>query len=280
MDFDLAAKILHSNVKVHRIEAAIYDLIHPEIFGWFEQRKTIRDIDLIGQRMPKSQPVTVLDVGCGTGNLTLKFAERGYAVHAVDISPEMIGRLEAKIEPEISSQIRFTVSDAASFFLNKPPDDLYNIISFSSVLHHLPEYKNVLLAARRSLCPGGVIWVCHEPLKPAPAPRTLLQGLLNKMLSILDGIYIYCLKAIVYLYKSLAERRLPKRIDYSWSDYHASSGLDADALVSLLLAEGGTLIHFEFYNSRFNGLVALLDEKAGVEEPRLFRFIIQAGPCA
>jgi ubiquinone/menaquinone biosynthesis C-methylase UbiE len=64
--------------------AATYDRLRPADESWWEVFGTLlREGDLRGRR--------VLEVGCGTGRLTVALAERAHAkVWAVDASPEML----------------------------------------------------------------------------------------------------------------------------------------------------------------------------------------------
>ncbi len=58
---------------------------------------------------------SVLDVGCGTGELALALARRGLAVMGVDFSEAAIAKARAKAEsanPEISGPLEFMVGDA------------------------------------------------------------------------------------------------------------------------------------------------------------------------
>ena len=110
---NIADRIRNSNIQVHNREASIYDAAHPEIFGRFEQQRIVKDIDLIASLMATRSCVRALDIGCGTGNLALKFLDRGYQVRAVDISPQMIEVLRSKVESTALDRIEFIVSDAA-----------------------------------------------------------------------------------------------------------------------------------------------------------------------
>ena len=42
-------------------------------------------------------PASILDIGCGTGSLTVLLAELGYDVTRLDLSPAMVAHAEAKV---------------------------------------------------------------------------------------------------------------------------------------------------------------------------------------
>ena len=193
-----ADRIRNSNVEVHERESSIYNAVHPEIFGRFEQRRMIRDLDFIASHLPAATTIRALDIGCGTGNLTLRFLQRGFKVTAVDISPSMINVLKSHVRPELLPNIELVVADAESALSNPVMAGPWDVISFSAVLHHLPDYETVLAQALRYLRPGGLLYVCHEPLPKALAQVGGVKRLAQWMLKIMDAMYIYGLKFLVY----------------------------------------------------------------------------------
>ena len=76
-------------------------------------REAWRDL-LLGVLPPA--PAEVADLGCGTGTLALLLAEHGYAVDALDFSPAMVLRAEAKLagaDAAARASVHVRLGDAA-----------------------------------------------------------------------------------------------------------------------------------------------------------------------
>ena len=138
MDEDLAKKIRDENIRVHSKEAEVYDAIHSDIFNKYEQKKTIKDIEFIARHISTKDP-SALDIGCGTGNLSLKLLKCGFSVVGVDISKEMLDILRNKTK---NRSLKLVESDVDSFI--SKCKEKYDVIAFSSVLHHLPDYLETI----------------------------------------------------------------------------------------------------------------------------------------
>ncbi|WP_285551790.1 class I SAM-dependent methyltransferase [Actinoplanes regularis] len=104
-----------------------------------------------GVRGPK-----VLDLGCGTGNLSIVLANRGYHVTGVDISPLAIEKARAKAN---GLTVRFEVQDATALTLpNAPFDTIFDC----GLLHNLHRNGGVddYLAQLPALSePGTLVYV-------------------------------------------------------------------------------------------------------------------------
>ena len=94
MDPTLRDKIIEENIKVHQQEAPFYDLLVPEIFCQSEQRIVRQVLDLAIARINKGG-IVALDVGAGTGNVSLKLDGRKEvaSITAVDLSADMLSPL-------------------------------------------------------------------------------------------------------------------------------------------------------------------------------------------
>ena len=272
---DIADKVLRSNIEAHQLEAPIYDLLHPEIFGSSEQSRIRRDLDLIASAMPKEPVPWALDIGCGTGNLTLKLIRLGCRVRAVDISAEMLERLRAKLGPFETDWVELVESSAEEVLADKCTYGTWDVISFSSVLHHLPDYEAALRHALHQLRPGGILYVCHEPLQKSEIGIGLASTMLSRILEGLDTLYILTRKSFIYLIQSWKTRTFQGRIDYSWSDYHSKSGIDARRNLKQLESAGAQVLLYETYRSRYSSLLASFDSRLKLLEDSHFRFILQ-----
>lgn len=270
-----AEKIIASNREVHRKEADIYDSMHSEIFGSHEQRRFNSDLESICRHFAAGAAIRVLDLGCGTGNLTLKYLRRGFSVQAVDLSPEMIGRLRAKIPPAQETKVEIVVADAMVAVSDPESLDTYDLISFSSVLHHLPDYQLVLQRAMRRLKPGGFIWVCHEPLQSPPFVGGFLKKARCKARDLLDAGYVYARKSVIYAIKTIRTRHWMGHIDYSFSDYHAIHGIDTKALLEYIKLHNGEVLSYTEHRSRYWPLIAALDSRWPIASPNQFGFIVR-----
>ncbi|MCG7207640.1 class I SAM-dependent methyltransferase [Streptomyces arenae] len=95
------------------------------------------------------RPADILDLGCGTGSLSLLAAEQGHRVTGVDSSPEMVARARTKLA---GRDAVFLLGDAAI-----PPvgERLFDAVLVRHVLWALPDPARVLRHWRALLRPGG-----------------------------------------------------------------------------------------------------------------------------
>ena len=95
--------------------------------------------DLLHAALPPT-PAAVLDMGCGTGSLSILLASLGYEVTGVDFSPAMIARAEAKAQAA-GCEIAFHLGDAAD---PQPALGVFEVIICRHLLWALPDLTLVL----------------------------------------------------------------------------------------------------------------------------------------
>ncbi|MER6471810.1 class I SAM-dependent methyltransferase [Streptomyces collinus] len=123
-----------------------------------------------------AQPCDVLDLGCGTGSLSLLAAGQGHRVTAVDSSPAMVALARAKLAGQDAEVLR---GEAAA-----PPvgEGRYDVVLVRHVLWTLPEPARVLRHWRTLLRPGGrfvLVEGVWGTLSPVGIPAARLTGLLE-----------------------------------------------------------------------------------------------------
>ncbi len=106
--------------------------------------------NLLVQWLPDG-PTAVLDIGCGTGSLSLVLAELGHTVTGIDLSPAMITQAEAKAQAA-GQQITFQVMNGADpqFAPQK-----FDVVLCRHLLWALPEPAQVLQRWVKLLKQGG-----------------------------------------------------------------------------------------------------------------------------
>jgi ubiquinone/menaquinone biosynthesis C-methylase UbiE len=98
-------------------------------------------------------PLTVLDIGCGTGFLAMRMAELGHTAVGIDLSEEMLAVARRKAEAS-RLPVTFRLGDAEA-----PPQDNapYDVILERHVIWTLPQPREALRAWRGLLKPGGLL---------------------------------------------------------------------------------------------------------------------------
>jgi SAM-dependent methyltransferase len=145
-------------------DAEVYDLAPShaasdplEAAAW---RAALEDV------LPPS-PSSVLDVGAGTGAMSLLAAELGHAVTALDLAPAMLDQARAKAS-ERGLELAFVVGRG-----DEPPDGPFDAVMERHVLWTSPNPVETLAAWRRVVRPGGRlvlfegIWGRTDPVQRA-----------------------------------------------------------------------------------------------------------------
>jgi SAM-dependent methyltransferase len=99
-------------------------------------------------RLLPAAPARVLDVGAGTGFLSLAAARLGYRVTALDLSPGMLARLRESAQRE---NLDIEVVEGSA---EQPPDGPFGAVIERHLLWTLPD-PDAALAAWRRVAPTG-----------------------------------------------------------------------------------------------------------------------------
>ncbi|WP_373533648.1 trans-aconitate 2-methyltransferase [Microcoleus sp.] len=117
--------------------SALYEQNHAFVWQYGES--------LLELLVPKADE-RILDLGCGTGQLTGKIAESGAFVQGIDSSLAMISTAR-----EHYPQINFAVADARDFQVEYPLDAVFS----NAVLHWIKQPDAAINCVEKALKPGG-----------------------------------------------------------------------------------------------------------------------------
>lgn len=166
----------------------------------------------------RPQEALVLDVGAGTGDLTLELLRQGArCVVALDLTPAMLTAGRAKALAAGATAAHWLMGDA----LRVPfRDATFDAVTNAFVLRNLADLQSGLDEMSRVLRPGGRL-VCLDMTRPRPGPfAALYRVYFHRLVSPLAGLISGDRAAYRYLPQSL--------------DRHP----DADTLASMLERAG------------------------------------------
>jgi ubiquinone/menaquinone biosynthesis C-methylase UbiE len=189
---------------------------------------------------PSSQPRS-LDACGGTGNVSELLAGRGIQTTLVDVSPEMLARWRQKAA-RIGVEAETIEAEIDSFLATDTRE--WDLIAFSSALHHLDDYAAVAGLAAERLAPGGVLVTAFDPVQTSDA---LIQRVRR-----FD--YLLSLAASPSALAAAFGRRFRRRREGGenigdLAERHALHGVDDAGIVRLLTAKGLEIVEHRRYPS-------------------------------
>jgi len=170
---ELADDLVDAGSREHYVDAALYD---------YEYRRRRADVtfyrQLARQRLGDGGG-TILELGAGTGRVTIPLARDGYEVVALDQSPTMLDRLRRRVAAEraaVRDRVTVATGDLRSFRLPRRRFPL--VIAAFNVLEHLYTRGEVHACLRQvvaHLAPRGAFafdvqlpdlaWLQRDPTK-------------------------------------------------------------------------------------------------------------------
>jgi SAM-dependent methyltransferase len=168
---ELIADLVDSGSREHYADAALYD---------YEYRRRRADLafyrELAKRRLGAS--ARILELGAGSGRITIPLARAGYDVVAVDASRAMLDKLQARVDAlpaSVAKRITIVEGDLRRFSV---PGTFPLAIAVFNVLEHLytrVELDACLRCVLAQLSPGGAFafdvqmpdlgWLLRDPAK-------------------------------------------------------------------------------------------------------------------
>jgi len=161
--------------------------------------------------------VDVLDLCCGTGDLSLSLAREGKArIFGADFAHPMLVRARGKSASQLSPSpngapriLRFLEADA----LRLPfADGSFDLVTTAFGFRNLANYEAGLREIHRVLKPGGTIAILEFTEPPAGLLGALYRWYFREVLSRLGGLISGNYAAYTYLPKSVSRFFLPPEL--------------------------------------------------------------------
>lgn len=234
-------------------------LFYAKISGTYDQNETcvndetdqkllLGDLEKILSRLgPPGRKIRVLDALGGSGNVALKLLEKGLDVTVVDISPELLSVLRKRCQ-EKKYPAKLVCKDIVAFLAET--SERYDLITFSSALHHLVDYQSVLKMALNRLEPRGLVYTIFDPTAKSFFPNLLIRW----------DYYVFKLSKYPFdvlpaLWRKVKRRHVldKEKVELAQdnfgilAEYHVESGIDDWALVQSLKEEGITVLAHDRY---------------------------------
>jgi SAM-dependent methyltransferase len=165
----LVEDLVDAGSREHYADAALYD---------YEYRRRRADVTFYRELARRRGADRILELGAGTGRITVPLARDGHAVVAVDQSDAMLARLTARVDhlpPAVAGRITPVRGDLRGFTV---PGRFPLAIAAFNVLEHLytrGEFEACLQRVAAHLAPGGAFafdvqlpdlaWLARDPTR-------------------------------------------------------------------------------------------------------------------
>ena len=187
----------------------------------------------------------------GTGNASWLLDDMGCNVTMIDISPAMVREFDARCQREGRS-IDAECVDLVEYLDSSSSDDKFDVIVFSSALHHFRYPDQVVERSMGLLAPGGIIVTVADPTRRVGARWFRACSLADRQTHLL-------LSDPAALAGKLAKKLGLGRTSNGASasnvgrvaEFHSALGIDDVSLAASIKALGGAVLMHRRYTAGY-----------------------------
>jgi len=156
------------------------DVWSPDQYERFKTERSQPFHHLLAMVRPTPRPARVIDLGCGTGTLTLELHQRLRAERTlgVDNSEAMLARAANIASPPALTFERADIATLASAWA-KEPKPRFDVVFSNAALHWLPSHEHLLSQITCALAPKGQIAV-QVPAQDDHPTHTIASSLASE----------------------------------------------------------------------------------------------------
>jgi SAM-dependent methyltransferase len=157
------------DIAFHRKTAAIYDHVNTE------PRLLANDLLFAPLERHVARGDTLVDLGCGTGRMLLRFASRFARAIGVDHSREMLAIAQDRLRAAHMQNCTLVESDFFDFLERR--HERYSMVSCVGCLHHLPvdAFESFFAQVRARLARGGALLLAEPVDTGGRSPPLAIQ---------------------------------------------------------------------------------------------------------
>lgn len=156
-------------------------------YDWGIRLLTFGKLDKVYDRLasPIKNGRRVLDIGCGTGALTFRAAQRGAMVKGIDVNPQMLEMAQKRsVQVGLTQNVELVEMGVAE--LEAEESESYDVVMSGLCFSELTEDElaYTLKEVKRVLKPGGLLLVADE-VRARSIPMRLISWLVRLPLVII-----------------------------------------------------------------------------------------------
>lgn len=127
----------------------------------------LSDIAAVFTLLP-SPPAKIIDLGCGSGWTSNFYAQAGYDVTGIDISPDAV-KAANKHFKKTNLKLTYKCADYDELKYR----DVFDAAIFFDSLHHAEDEVAALRATLETLKPGGIVILCEPGVGHSKSPSSI-----------------------------------------------------------------------------------------------------------
>lgn len=186
--------------------APAYDFMNTAMTGGLHRVWRDRALRMALRRLGSKTPGSVLDVACGTGDVSFRLHELlpSACISGLDLSPGMLAIARARLEKmDADTQAKMAFIEGDSLALPYA-DNSFDLVTVAYGVRNFERLEDGYREMRRVLRPGGVICVV-ELSEPAFAPVRFLYRLYSRhVIPFIGKLVSHDTRAYSYLPESIA----------------------------------------------------------------------------
>jgi SAM-dependent methyltransferase len=246
--------VLEANRRHYASHAITYEATETHINDPYAQAMLESDLDRALRQFGKpTSEIRALDACGGSGTAAIKLLERGVGVTVCDASEQLLTLCKQNCADR-NLEATTVCADIGEFLVSTPEE--WDLIVFSSALHHIEDIKSIMQLTIGGLAPGGLLFTVFDPTSgQGKLARTLMRldflvfkihrqsgdiptGLKRRFRRMTDSRYRRAVREIA---------ELDDANNGIMAEYHVECGIDDRDLVEFLIGMGLELIRHDRY---------------------------------